>query len=158
MYVKNFEVRWSDIDANRHMANSAYVNFAGHTRMGFFEELGLTLTKLEEYHLGPVVFYEHIYYFKEILPGTPVRVTLELTGLADDGRFFEFRHNFYDGKGMHMAHCEMMGAWNDMRHRKLTGLPEDLLSKFDAVKSMDEFRILTKEDTRKFAKQPKNLV
>lgn len=36
MYSKQFEVRWSDLDANRHLANSAYMNFMSHTRMGFF--------------------------------------------------------------------------------------------------------------------------
>lgn len=29
MYLKEFEIRWNDIDANRHMANSAYISFAG---------------------------------------------------------------------------------------------------------------------------------
>jgi len=27
MYLKDFEIRWSDVDANRHLANSAYINF-----------------------------------------------------------------------------------------------------------------------------------
>ena len=40
MYLKEFEIRWSDIDANRHLANSAYLNFMSHTRMAFLMELG----------------------------------------------------------------------------------------------------------------------
>ena len=27
MYLKEFEVRWNDLDANRHLANSSYINF-----------------------------------------------------------------------------------------------------------------------------------
>ena len=27
MFFKEFEIRWSDTDANRHLANSAYINY-----------------------------------------------------------------------------------------------------------------------------------
>ena len=40
MYFKDFEIRWSDVDANRHLANSAYINFMSHTRMAFLIEQG----------------------------------------------------------------------------------------------------------------------
>ncbi len=40
MFVKEFEIRWSDLDANRHMANSAYINFMSHTRMAYLGQLG----------------------------------------------------------------------------------------------------------------------
>jgi acyl-CoA thioester hydrolase len=30
MYLKEFEIRWSDVDANRHLANSAYLNYMAH--------------------------------------------------------------------------------------------------------------------------------
>jgi acyl-CoA thioester hydrolase len=156
MFTKEFEIRWSDVDANRHLANSAYVNFMGHTRMAFFTENGLSLEALETFGLGPVVFYEHIYYFREAFLGTPLSVTLKLAGLADDGRFFEFHHDFYHEDGTHLAHCEMMGAWIDMETRKLTGLPGELLQKLNAVERPADFRVLTKEDTRKNAKLPRN--
>lgn len=157
MYWKAFEIRWSDLDANRHLGNTAYVDYMGHTRMGFFENIGLSLPKLEKQQLGAVVFYEHIYYFQEILPGTAVRVSLQLNGLAADGRFFEFHHDFYDSAGTHMAHAEMMGAWIDLSGRRLTGLPEEFLALFNSVERPKGLRVLTKEDTRKFAKSPKNL-
>ena len=37
MYKKQFEIRWSDIDANGHLANSAYTNFMSHARMSFLQ-------------------------------------------------------------------------------------------------------------------------
>ncbi len=158
MYIKEFEIRWSDLDANRHLANSSFINFMSHTRMSFLIGLGLDHKHLVSYGLGPVVFYEHIYYYREVLPGPPIRVSLQLAGLAEDGRFFEFHHDFYDQKGTHMAHCEMMGAWIDLNTRKLTALPEALLLRFDEVERPGNFRVLSREDTRKYAKQPKNLV
>jgi acyl-CoA thioester hydrolase len=156
MYLKEFEIRWSDVDANRHLANSAYLNFMSHVRMAFLMEMGFDHRTLAQYELGPVVFHEHIYYFKEVFPGRPVQVSLEIMGMSPDGTFFEFHHNFYNHKGEHVAHCEMMGAWIDLKTRKLTPLSEDFLQKFNAMEKGADFKLLTKGDTRKFAKRPQN--
>lgn len=155
MYKKTFEIRWSDIDANRHLANTAYVNFMSHTRMSFLMENGFGQAQLAEHNLGPVVFYEHIYYFKEVFAGKPVTVTLQLKGLSEDGMYFEFIHDFYDHKGRNFASCEMMGGWIDLKERKLTGLPEKLFKNLNGLSHTDDFRVLTKEDTRKFGRVPK---
>ncbi|WP_276168921.1 acyl-CoA thioesterase [Zobellia alginiliquefaciens] len=158
MYLKEFEIRWSDVDANRHLANSAYLNFMSHTRMSFLSEIGFGHKTLLEKEIGPVVFYEHMYYFKEAFPGRPVKVSMEVMGMSEDGQFFEFHHNFYDYKGRNFAHCEMMGAWIDLKARKLTGLPNDLLAKFNVIEKPEGYRVLSKEDTRKYARTPKDLV
>lgn len=157
MYTKEFDIRWSDLDANRHVGNSAYLNFMSHTRMGFLMENGFGQAEMAKNNLGPVVFYEHIYYFKEIFPGKPVTVSLELKGLSEDGMYFEFLHNFYDKNGKNLAICEMMGGWIDLKERKLRGLPSELYENFNGLTHTQDFRILTKEDTRKFNKQPKHL-
>ncbi len=157
MYIKNFEIRWSDIDANRHLANSAYLNFTSHTRMSFLIKHGLSQKELVKHNIGPVVFYEHIYYFKEIFPGKPIQVSLELAGLSKGGMFFQFIHNFYNHEGKNMAHSEMMGAWIDLKTRKLIDLPEELHSIFGKADHSSDFKVLTKEDTRKYAKKPKDL-
>ncbi|MEK6153060.1 acyl-CoA thioesterase [Flavobacteriaceae bacterium 3-367] len=157
MYLKEFEVRWSDVDANRHLANTAYINFMVHTRMCFLADQGFTHRIMAERNIGPVVFYEHMYYYKEVFPGQPVRVSLEVVGTSEDGKFFEFRHNFYDAKGMNFAHCEMMGAWMDLGQRKLVALEKDLLQMFSTVERATDFRVLTKEDTRRMSKFPKDL-
>ncbi len=157
MFFKEFEIRWSDLDANRHLANSAYINFMSHTRMSFLTAIGFGHKQFVQYGIGPVVFHEHIYYFKEVFPGKPIKVSLELKGLSEDGMFFEFHHNFYDAKGKHVAHCEIMGAWIDMEKRSLTALPEEILNIFHAQEKPSDYKVLTKADTRKFAKTPKDL-
>ncbi|WP_086475743.1 MULTISPECIES: acyl-CoA thioesterase [Arenibacter] len=158
MYIKEFEIRWSDVDANGHMANAAYLNFMSHTRMAFLMELGFNQQSMVTHNIGPVVFHEHVYYFKEAFIGTPVRVSLELNGLSEDGMFFEFHHNFYDEKGRNFAHCEVMGAWIDLTTRSLTGLARPLLNSFNKVPKSGTFKVLTREDTRKFSVRPKDLV
>ncbi len=157
MFFKEFEIRWSDLDANRHMANSAYINFMSHTRMAYLGQLGFNQKSMAIHNIGPVVFYEHVYYFKEAFPGKPVKVSLELVGMSEDGMFFEFRHNFYDFKGKNFARCEMMGAWIDLKERKLIGLPVEFLEAFQAMEQSKDFKVLTKADTRKFVQVPKDL-
>lgn len=157
MYKKQFEIRWSDVDANRHLANSAYVNFMSHTRVAFFDDHGFSLNNLAKFDISPVIFYEHIYYFKEAFLGTPITVTLEITGLSDDGMFFKMMHNFYNPKGENLATCELQGAWINLKTRSLTGLPEHLLTEMQALPTSKDFKILTKEDTRKHGKKPLNL-
>jgi len=157
MYVKEFDIRWSDLDANRHLANSAYVNFMSHTRMAFFMDNGFGQRELEAHNIGPVAFYEHIYYFQEIFVGKPVKVSLQLKGLSKDGMYFEFIHNFYDDKGRNLASCEMMGGWIDLKERKLVKLPSDLFKNLNNLTHTEDFKVLTKEDSRKFGKRPKDV-
>ena len=157
MYTKQFEIRWSDVDANRHLRNSAYIDYMSHTRMSFMMENGLDQRHLGQFNLGPVAFYEHMYYFREVFPGKPVRVSLQLKGISEDGMYFQFLHNFYDEKGKNFARCEMMGGWIDLKERKLTGLPKKLIGNFDTLEKTDDFKILTKEDTRKYSQRPQDL-
>jgi acyl-CoA thioester hydrolase len=157
MYKKEFEIRWSDVDANAHLANSAYTNFMSHARMSFFSEHGFTMPEIAKYQIGPVVFYEHMYYFKESFLGTPITVTIEMDGLSEDGMFFKFHHDFYNHKGEHLAHCEMLGGWINLKERRLTHLPEVLLALAYRFPKAETYKTLTREDTRKHGKRPKNL-
>jgi acyl-CoA thioester hydrolase len=157
MYKKEFEIRWSDIDVNGHLANSAYTNFMSHTRMGFFIKYGFSMQELSKFGVGPVVFYEQTYYYKESFIGKPITVSLELSGLSEDGMFFKFEHNLYDDKGKHLASSDMLGAWIDLKTRKLTALPKFLLKRSKTFPKTQNFKTLTKEDTRIPGKHPINL-
>jgi acyl-CoA thioester hydrolase len=78
MYLKEFEVRWNDLDANRHLANSSYINFMSHTRLSYMMENGFGQNSMVTNNIGPVVFYEHMFYFREVFPGKPIRVSRQL--------------------------------------------------------------------------------
>lgn len=157
MYTKEFEVRWSDLDANRHVANAAYLNFMSHTRMAYLISHGFGHREMVRLNVGPVLFYEHLYYFREILPGSTIYVTLELRGLSKDNMLFEFVHNIYGKDGTHHLRAELMGAFIDLQSRKLTPLPEKLVQEvFDKMHRTEDFRWLTKEDTREYQRFPQN--
>lgn len=157
MFTKQFEMRWSDVDSNVHLRNSAYVDYMSHTRMSYFADLGFGQKRLSDINLGPVALYEHMYYFAEVLPGRLVDVTLQVSGLSKDAVFFSLLHNFYDDRGKNLARCEMLGAWIDLSTRKLTTPPPELTTFRDGIDNTVDFKILTKEDTRKFNQYPIDL-
>ena len=68
-----------------------------------------------------------------------------------------FEHNFYNQEGINVARCEMMGAWMNLRTRKLSSLPKELLAEFSASNKTFDFKTLTASDTRKHGKTPKHL-
>ena len=104
-----------------------------------------------------IVFYEHMYYFKEVFPGKPITVSHQLKGLSEDGRFFSFLHNFYDSNGINLARCEMMAGWIDLTTRKLRAIPEALLDSLQNLEKTKDFYTITKEDTRKHGQKPEHL-
>ena len=157
MYTKPFEIRWSDIDANRHLANSAYINYMSHTRTAFLQDHGFSLMELSKSGIGPVVFHEHVHYFKEAFLGQILTVGLEVSGMSEDGMFFRFDHNFYNDKGENLAYCEIFGAWIDLKTRKLTPLTEMLLPLANKFPKSKNFKVLTKEDARLHGRKPKHL-
>ena len=52
------QVRWSDIDQNRHLRHSVYYDYGATVRISCFSEHGLTNLKFEELHIGPILFRE----------------------------------------------------------------------------------------------------
>lgn len=157
LFKKKFDVRWSDLDANRHVANSAYMNFMSHTRMAYLMSHGFGHKDMIKLNIGPVIFHEHIHYFREVSPGQSIMVTLQLKGLSKDGMFFEFEHNIYAEDGTHHIYTELMGGFIDLGTRKLTALPEGLInSVFDDLERTEDFKWLTSEDTRKHQIRPQN--
>lgn len=157
MYKKEFDVRWSDLDANRHMANSAYQNFMSHTRMAFLIENNFGQLEMARYEIGPVIFNENIYYFKEIHQGKPITVSCEVTGMSEDGSLFSFGHNFYDYKGRNVARGLMTGAWMNLRERKITALHSDLFDKIKGFPKSKDFKILQKSDMRSHGEFPEDI-
>jgi len=157
MFLNKMEIRWSDLDPNQHLANSAYMNFMSATRMVYTVKQGVSYNELKKHTLGPVVLREEIHYFKEVFPGDPVYVSQEIAGLSEDGTFYKIRHNFYTQKGKNFARGEMMGTWLDLKTRKIIIPPKDILEKLMGSNRCDDFKLISKEETRLAHVQPKDI-
>jgi acyl-CoA thioesterase FadM len=57
-----FEVRWSDLDGNRHVRNTAFSEYATHTRFRLLAAHGFDQARLQALRFGPVMMREAIRY------------------------------------------------------------------------------------------------
>ena len=116
--VIKIKVRWSDIDANRHLANSSYVNYSSSARVERLNSLEISMEEIAKQGIGPVVFHENFSFFKEVCQGQSIYISAEITGLSKDATLFEFTHNFYDESGINLCRSYMIGTWLDYKTRK----------------------------------------
>ena len=147
VYYHQFEVRWSDIDANRHLANSSYVEYCAQTRMAFMAKHKMGLKELNRWGIGPVILHEKFSFFKEIYMDQIVYVSLEIGGFSHDGAIYQFLHKFYLPDGTHCATAEATGVWIDMMLRKSTAQPDDIIEVLNQYKSIHH-KVLTREDIK----------
>ena len=157
MYIKEFEIRWSDLDANLHLGNSKYIDYMSHTRMSFLAENNLGLDVMFKNNLGPITLHEHIHYFKEIKPRETVSVSLEVSGHSEDGRFLMFEHNFYNSEGKNLAYAEILFSWIDIKKRKIGIVPKELLTIIESFPRSNSFKYLTKKELKEKIVIPNDL-
>ncbi|MFB9120469.1 acyl-CoA thioesterase [Bergeyella porcorum] len=155
-YFHKFEVRWNDIDANRHLANSSYVQYCAQTRMAFMTKHKMGLRELNRWGIGPVILHERYSFFKEIYMDQEVYVSLEIDGFSEDGGIYRFVHKFYLPDGTHCATAEATGVWIDMMLRKSTTPPDDIMVVMKQYQS-EHTQVLTKEDIKNLPFRPENL-
>lgn len=151
-----FEVRWSDIDANRHLANASYVEYCAQTRMAFMNQEQIGLAQLSRWGIGPVILHERYSFFKEILADQTVFVSLEVSGTSEDASIYRFLHKFYLPDGTHCATAEATGVWIDTMLRKATTPPDDILEVMQKFQN-ENVSVLTRDDLKNLPFKPENV-
>jgi acyl-CoA thioester hydrolase len=139
------QIRWADVDANRHLRHSVYYDYAASMRMAALSERGLTTKKLEEFMIGPVLFREEAIFRREIVFEDQITIDLEvLKATADYGRF-SIRHNITKKDGTLAAIVNVDIAWIDLVKRKLA-LPNEFMRQvFDDFPRAQDFQIIIPE-------------
>lgn len=117
------QIIWAQIDANRHLRHSAYADLCAQARSNMLRDTGLSLDKIAEINIGPVLFREELVYLREIHLNDLVRVTVVMTKYNTTNSRFSFRHEIYRSDGTKCAVVTVDGAWMDISKRKLTVLP-----------------------------------
>jgi acyl-CoA thioester hydrolase len=125
-YTKTFTVRWADCDANGHMRNTAYSEYAIDVRIAFLAERGFGFAEFAASGFGPVLLREEIDYLRELKMNETVEVDFEQLGLSADGARFRLQHAFTKANGKPAARIVLEGGWMDMRTRRLAPPPEAL--------------------------------
>jgi len=133
---------WGDMDFNGHMRNTAYLDKSADVRMQFFSEHGFAMQEFSRRRLGPVILRDEIEYRREVGLLETIRVTLQLSGLSEDGGRWSMCNEFYLGDGALSARVISFGAWLDLSTRRLTAPPEDLLAALKLLPRSADFRSL----------------
>ncbi len=136
--------RWSDLDPNGHVRNSAYCDTFVDARMQLFKASGFPLSKLLELNLGPVVIREDFYYIKEIYGDAEVYVSIYIAGKSEDNRYFRFVQHMYNTSGTLSAYLEFTFGLLDLSLRKMAVPPALLLEYFLDLEKTEHYEIIDK--------------
>src|SRR6267142_216023 len=89
------QIRWSDIDQNRHLRHSAYYDYGALTRIAFFTQYGLTTARLEELQIGPILFREEAIFKREIIFEDKIVIDMQVLKSLRDFSRWSIRHHIY---------------------------------------------------------------
>ena len=131
--------RWSDMDANAHMANSAYLDIVVESRLAFFEKHGFPASEFSRLKIGPIVVEDTIQYLAEVRLRERLRVTLALLGVTDDASRFRLRNEIFRGDGRIAARITSHGAWFDLERRKIVVPPPELRDAMERLHRSPDF-------------------
>lgn len=121
-----FEVRWDDLDGNRHVRNTAFSEYATHTRFRLLGSHGFTQARLEELRFGPVMMREEIRYRREVLFGDALVVDVRCAGLSEDSSHWKVHQDVLRSDGREAATLTIQGGWLHLDTRKLVAPPAEL--------------------------------
>ncbi|MCP4438799.1 MAG: thioesterase [Aureispira sp.] len=127
-YYKEVEVIWANLDANMHMGNTSYSEFATHARVSFFNDFGYSLARLSKEGIGPILLKEELVYWREVNMHEHLKVYVELDKASEDYSKYTLVQNIHrcsDGKKA--ARVTIHGAWLDLHTRQLIKPPEQLV-------------------------------
>jgi acyl-CoA thioester hydrolase len=141
-FTREFQLRWSDADANGHVRHTTYAELAVESRMAFLAAGGFGWRQLEATGLGPVLLREELEYLREISLGETVTVDLELAGASPDGARWRFRHHIRKADGELAGRVTVSGGWIDLQARRLALPPDALRDHFASAPRVADFEEL----------------
>lgn len=141
-YSRIYQIRFSDIDANRHVNYAAYVDAAGDLRYQFFAENGFPPGRFEQLGIGPVYTRITSSFLREVLLGESVTVTFALSGLSPQGMSWNVHHDIFKSNGKKAVSMDMEGTILDLAARRPVAPIPALLQVFQSIPRTDDFEVL----------------
>jgi acyl-CoA thioester hydrolase len=126
-FIKELQVRWSDLDPNFHLRHSVYYDWGALNRIEFLYAHGLTAELMQHLHFGPILFREECVFKKEIRLGDKVTIGLILLKSRKDYSRWTIQHDIIKNDDVVSAILTVDGAWLDTAKRKLA-IPPQLAS------------------------------
>lgn len=133
------QVLWSMIDSNRHLRHSAYSDLCTQARSNLMNTIGLSIAECAKYGIAPILFREETIFHREIKMDEEIYVTVEMTKHNKTNNRFSITHIVYKADGTKSATVNVDGAWFDLKSRKLTALPETVVSLIERIPKSESF-------------------
>lgn len=124
-FILPVQVRWSDMDPNFHLRHSVYYDWGAMCRVAYLEEAGLTLKRMQQLQIGPIIFREECIFRREVLMGDPVTIDMKLLKAKRDFSRFTIVHTIKKNPETIAAILTVDIAWINGATRKLAVLPEE---------------------------------
>jgi acyl-CoA thioester hydrolase len=118
VYSLPYEVRWTDIDINRHVRYSAYIDAAAELRYRFLNQHGFSPNAFERLGIGLIYTSLAINFYREVFLGETLQITFCLTGMSPQKIRWKVRHDFLKANGKKAATLILEGAFLDMATRQ----------------------------------------
>jgi acyl-CoA thioester hydrolase len=141
-YTMNYTVRWADIDANRHVHYSAYVDSATELRLRFFAEHNLPPEIFDLSGMGPVFTSLAANFYREVRLGETITITFQMAGLSEQGLRWRICHDFLKANGKQAVALTIEGTFISMTTRRPVIPTPEILSVFRQAPRSDDFEIL----------------
>jgi acyl-CoA thioester hydrolase len=144
MFQQKVQIRWADIDANRHLRHSVYYDYGASMRINALTAEGLSMKKLEELGLGPILFREEAIFKREIVFEDEITIDVEVVRARDDFARWSLRHQFIKADGTIAAIINIDGAWMDLVKRKLTVPGTFIIDVFNKFPKAADFEMVSR--------------
>ncbi|MEP6845488.1 MAG: acyl-CoA thioesterase [Panacibacter sp.] len=138
-YIKEVEVRWSDMDPNFHLRHSVYYDWGAYLRLSYLSEHSITPALLQQLHFGPILFREECVFKREIVFGDSVAINVAVSKSRHDMSRWSMVHEVWKNREVLSAIITVDGAWIDTKIRKLAVPTEMIRSVFEAMPKTTNF-------------------
>lgn len=142
MNLEKFNFRWSDIDANMHIKNTAYNDLFIQHRLSLLVKMGFGMPEFKKIGMGPMIIHEHLYYLKEVRADSEVYIDMYLKGNSEDWKYMQFAQHLYNNKGELSCFLDLTLSLLDIRERKLALPPAEMIKGLKQLKKTDDYKII----------------
>ena len=141
-FIKEVQVRWSDLDPNVHLRHSVYYDWGAFCRIAFLDEHNLSAELMQQLQIGPILFREECVFKKEIRLGDKVTISLQILKAKRDFSRWTIQHTIMKNGETVAAILTVDGAWLDTAKRKLATPPEEVFNVFSQMPLDENFQWL----------------
>ena len=148
MSLKKFSFRWSDVDANMHIKNTAYNDLFIQYRMAFLGENGYGMAEFKKLGIGPMIIHEHLYYINEVRIDSEIYIDMFLKGNSEDGKYNHLVQHLYNNKGELSCYLDLTLVWLDVKARKIATPPAEMLKALNSLEKTEDYKIIDSKALR----------